>query len=39
MESCFALEPVDTGVCRFARFLDPDGNHLVLHRAHEKPAS
>lgn len=30
----FALEPVDTGVCRFARFLDPDGNHLVLHRAH-----
>lgn len=30
----FLLEPVDTGVCRFARFADPDGNHLVLHRAH-----
>lgn len=31
----FAFEPADTGVCRFARFLDPDGNHLVLHRVHE----
>lgn len=30
----FALEPVDTGVCMFARFEDPDGNHLVLHRKH-----
>lgn len=30
----FLLEPVDTGVCRFARFADPDGNHLVLHRSH-----
>lgn len=30
----FVLDPVDTGVCHFARFLDPDGNHLVLHRAH-----
>lgn len=30
----FVLEPVDTGVCHFARFADPDGNHLVLHRAH-----
>jgi len=30
----FLLEPVDTGVCQFARFADPDGNHLVLHRAH-----
>lgn len=30
----FALEPVDTGVCMFARFEDPDGNHIVLHRKH-----
>ncbi|HTX55410.1 MAG TPA: VOC family protein [Candidatus Baltobacteraceae bacterium] len=30
----FALEPIDSGVCRFARFEDPDGNHLVLHRKH-----
>lgn len=30
----FTLEPMDTGVCRFARFEDPDGNHLVLHRRH-----
>lgn len=30
----FSLEPMDTGVCRFARFLDPDGNHIVLHRIH-----
>ncbi len=30
----FLREPADTGVCRFARFVDPDGNHLVLHRAH-----
>ncbi|OHE78455.1 MAG: hypothetical protein A3G75_13960 [Verrucomicrobia bacterium RIFCSPLOWO2_12_FULL_64_8] len=30
----FALEPVDTGVCKFARFEDPDGNHLVLHKKH-----
>jgi len=33
----FVLEPIDSGVCRFARFEDPDGNHLVLHRKH--PAS
>jgi len=26
--------PSDTGVCHFARFLDPDGNHLGLHRKH-----
>ncbi|HEY5552650.1 MAG TPA: VOC family protein [Opitutaceae bacterium] len=31
----FALEPVDTGVCMFARFEDPDGNHIVLHRKHD----
>ena len=30
----FVLEPIDSGVCRFARFEDPDGNHLVLHRKH-----
>ncbi len=30
----FAFEPADTSVCKFARFLDPDGNHLVLHRKH-----
>lgn len=30
----FILEPADTGVCRFARFLDSEGNHLCLHRKH-----
>lgn len=30
----FAMEPEITAVCHFARFLDPDGNHLVLHRIH-----
>lgn len=30
----FVLEPTDTGVCHFARFLDSEGNHLVLHRKH-----
>lgn len=30
----FLFEPADTGVCRFARFQDPDGNHLILHRKH-----
>jgi catechol 2,3-dioxygenase-like lactoylglutathione lyase family enzyme len=35
----FIFEPTDTGVCRFARFEDPDGNHLVLHRRHDAPAS
>ncbi len=33
----FLLEPIDTGICRFARFADPDGNHLVLHRKHSAP--
>ena len=33
----FALEPIDSGACRFARFEDPDGNHLVLHRKHAAP--
>lgn len=31
----FLLEPMDSGVCRFARFEDPDGNPLVLHRKHD----
>lgn len=31
----FLFEPTDTGVCRFARFEDPDGNHLILHRIHD----
>jgi predicted enzyme related to lactoylglutathione lyase len=30
----FVFEPADTGVCHFARFLDSEGNHLVLHRKH-----
>lgn len=30
----FVFMPTDTGVCQFARFLDPDGNHLGLHRKH-----
>lgn len=33
----FPLAPIDSGVCRFARFEDPDGNHLVLHRRHAAP--
>lgn len=33
----FLFGPTDTGVCDFARFTDPDGNHLVLHRKHAKP--
>jgi len=30
----FLFGPTDTGVCDFARFEDPDGNHLILHRRH-----
>jgi len=30
----FLLESVDTEGCTFARFEDPEGNHLVLHRKH-----
>lgn len=33
----FLLEPFDSGVCKFARFEDPDGNHLGLHRKHAEP--
>jgi len=36
--AAFPLEPIDSGVCAFARFTDPDGNHLVLHRAHAPQA-
>jgi catechol 2,3-dioxygenase-like lactoylglutathione lyase family enzyme len=32
----FLFGPTDTGSCDFARFCDPDGNHLVLHRKHRK---
>jgi catechol 2,3-dioxygenase-like lactoylglutathione lyase family enzyme len=31
----FVLEPMETSVCHFARFHDPDGNHLILHRIHD----
>ncbi len=31
----FLLEPTETGVCRFARFADSEGHHLVLHRRHD----
>ncbi len=34
----FPLEPIDSGVCKFARFEDSDGNHLVLHKKHLSPA-
>ncbi|MSU47196.1 MAG: VOC family protein [Lacunisphaera sp.] len=33
----FLFGPTDTGVCDFARFTDPDGNHLILHRKHYQP--
>lgn len=32
----FLFGPTDTGVCDFARFQDPDGNHLILHRKHSR---
>lgn len=31
----FALEPLETPVCHFARFHDPDGNNVILHRKHD----
>jgi predicted enzyme related to lactoylglutathione lyase len=31
----FTLEPVDSGVCRMAVVLDPDGNSLTIHRRNE----
>ncbi len=30
----FAIEPMDTGVCRMAIIADPDGNSLVIHQRH-----
>lgn len=32
----FAVEPMDTGVCRMAIVRDPDGNSLVIHQRREK---
>lgn len=31
----FPLEPLETPVCHFARFHDPDGNNVILHRKHD----
>lgn len=31
----FAVEPMDTGVCRMAIVLDPDGNALTVHKRKE----
>jgi predicted enzyme related to lactoylglutathione lyase len=28
----FAMDPMDTPVCRFAILCDPDGNRLMLHK-------
>ena len=28
----FAIEPMDSGVCRMAGVLDPDGNSLMIHQ-------
>lgn len=28
----FAIEPMDSGVCRMAIILDPDGNSLAIHQ-------
>lgn len=30
----FMLEPMDSGVCRMAVILDPDGNSLLIHKRH-----
>ena len=32
----FALEPMDSGVCRMAIILDPDGNSLAIHKRRAK---
>ena len=34
----FAGDTLDTGVCHMAFFLDPDGNHLMLHHR-ERPTT
>jgi predicted enzyme related to lactoylglutathione lyase len=31
----FAVEPVETGVCRMAIVFDPDGNALTIHRRNQ----
>jgi predicted enzyme related to lactoylglutathione lyase len=32
----FAVEPMDSGVCRMAIILDPDGNSLAIHKRRPK---
>ena len=32
----FAVEPMDSGVCRMAIVLDPDGNSLAIHKRNPK---
>lgn len=32
----FAVEPMDSGVCRMAIVLDPDSNALAIHQRHGK---
>ena len=32
----FVFGPEVLSTCAFARFLDPDGNHLCLHRRHRR---
>lgn len=32
----FVLEPMDSGVCRMAIMLDPDGNSLAIHQRHAR---
>lgn len=32
----FVIEPMDSGVCRMAIFLDPDGNALGVHKRHAR---
>jgi catechol 2,3-dioxygenase-like lactoylglutathione lyase family enzyme len=33
----FAVEPMDSGVCRMGIIADPDGNSLIIHHRHAKP--
>ncbi len=33
----FLAETLDSGVCHFAAFRDPDGNTLMLHRRYAPP--
>jgi catechol 2,3-dioxygenase-like lactoylglutathione lyase family enzyme len=32
----FVFGPEELETCAFARFLDPDGNHVCLHRRHRR---